>query len=304
MKKPSLKSKSNRRRKNREWIKSGMNDQTRPDPTRPDPTSPPSGERVEARFRSPIRRPGGKFRQAKMLVGLIAKVPHICYVEPFCGAAHVFFAKPPSKIEVLNDLDGELMNFFRCAQTVPEAVARAVAAMPHARRLQRLLKTAPLDLFDPIQRAVRFLWLVHHSFGGDPNNGFAYSRAQSGGARKRASAIAQSLRGLQDRLDAVILECLDWRGILKTYDAPTTLFYLDPPYLGADLGYQHDLTEQDHRDLAGALKQSNSKWLLTVGDIPIMRQLYQGYTIRQISTPQSLKKGLRGRFGELIIRNY
>ena len=256
------------------------------------------------RFRSPLTRPGGKFRQAKLLVGLIAKAPHICYVEPFCGAAHVFFAKPPSKIEVLNDLDGELINFFRCAPTVPDAVARAVVALPHSRKLYSLLSRAEPDLFDPIQRAANFVYLVQHSFGGLPTAGVAYSKIETGCGIRSTVSISEAIRACAARLDRVILECLDWREVLKKYDAPTTFFYLDPPYLGADVGYKHNLTEQDHRDLAAMLKSLKGRCLLTVGDSPLMRQLYRGYPTRRLTTTQSLKKGLRGRFRQLIIRNY
>ena len=80
--------------------------------------------------------------------------------------------------------------------------------------------------------------------------------------------------------------------------------YLDPPYLGADVGYQHNLSEQDHRDLAHALKKLHSKWLLTIGDSPLMRELYRDYPTRRIDTAQSLKKGLRARFRERLITNY
>jgi len=214
----------------------------------------------------------------------------------------VLFARPRSKIEVLNDLDGELVNFFRCAQTVPEAVARAVAALPHSRKLYGLLKQCEPDLLDPIQRAARFVYLVHRSFGGLPNKGFAFCR--QGNAARSANSIVQSVAACAARLDRVILECLDWRAVLEKYDAQATLFYLDPPYLGTDAGYKHDLTEQDHRDLAHALKSLRGKWLLTIGDSPLMRKLYYGYPVLRISTAQSLKKDLRGRFRQIIIRNY
>ena len=163
-----------------------------------------------------------------MLAGLIAKAQHYCYVEPFCGAAHVLFAKPPSKIEVLNDLDGELVNFFRCAQTVPEAVARAVAALPHSRRLHSALKRVDLECLDPILRAARLAYMVHRSFAGGYNKGFAFGR-KSGGASRSTEAIAHGISACAARLDRVILERLDWRDCLEKYDAPTSFFYLDPP---------------------------------------------------------------------------
>lgn len=237
-----------------------------------------------------------------MLVSLIP--PHIGYVEPFCGAAHVFFAKPVSKIEVLNDLDGELMNFFRCAQTVPEALSRAAASMPYSRRLYSLLRKADRSIFDPIQCAAHFVYDVHRSFGGVPGKGFATARVGSGGAIRSTAKIADGVRACAARLDRVILECLDWRDCLEKYDAATTLFYIDPPYLSSDVGYAHVLTEQDHIYLADRLKKLRGKWILTVGDSPLMRELYTSYSIRRISTAQSLKRGRRGRFKQLIVLNF
>lgn len=105
-------------------------------------------------------------------------------------------------------------------------------------------------------------------------------------------------------MDRVILESLDWREVLKKYDAPTTFFYLDPPYLHNKVGYDHDLNEADNRALGAALRALRAKWLLTVGDSPLMRDLYRGYKTTRITTAQSLKKGARGRFAQLIIRNF
>ena len=187
------------------------------------------------------------------------------------------------------------MNFFRCAQTVPEALARAVAAMPHSRRLFSALKRINLDCLDPISRAARFVWSVHRSFGGCPNNEFVTSRVGSGGGLKSTASIAAAIIACAARFDRVILECLDWRICLKKYDAPATFFYLDPPYLGCEAG---------HHDLARVLKGIKAKWLLTIGDTSLMRELYRGYPVRRISTAQSLKKGLRGRFRQLLIRSF
>ena len=192
------------------------------------------------------------------------------------------------------------MNFFRCAQTVPEAVARAVASLPHSRYLHSLFKRAPSDLFDPIQRAARFAYLVHRSFGAIPNGGFAFARTGGRGNRSITS-IAEAIRACASRLDRTILENLDWRECIEKYDAPTTFFYLDPPYLGTDAGYDHDLSEQDHRDLAASLRRIKGRWILTVGDSPLMRQLYRGYSVINISSSQSLKKNNRGRFKQLLI---
>lgn len=229
---------------------------------------------------------------------------HVCYVEPFCGAAHVFFRKPPSKIEILNDLDGELMNFFRCAQTVPEAVARSLAAMPRSRRLHSVLKRLDLDCLDPIQRAARFAYLVQQSFGGLPAKGFSSAKQKGGRGTRSSDAISDAVRACAAHLDRTTLECLDWQECLDKYDAPTTFFYLDPPYLGADVGYKHNLSEEDHRHLAERLKKLRGKWLLTIGDSVLMRELYRGYPRRQISTAQSLKKGSRDHFRELIVRGF
>jgi DNA adenine methylase len=118
-----------------------------------------------ALINSPIRWVGGKSRLRKQIVALLP--PHTCYVEPFAGAAWVLFAKPPSDVEVLNDIDQELVNFFRVVRDKPdELIASFDWTLVSRAEFKRMAALDPLQLSD-VQRAHRFYYLVMAGWGGE-----------------------------------------------------------------------------------------------------------------------------------------
>src|SRR5712691_2982657 len=112
----------------------------------------------------PLAYIGGKRRIAKQLVALIPN--HITYVEPFAGGAQVFFHKPRSKVEVLNDLDSEIVNFLRICQRHPQELSRLLRWQPASRRLFNQHLTQRLELLTDIERAARFFYLQKNAWGG------------------------------------------------------------------------------------------------------------------------------------------
>lgn len=117
-------------------------------------------------LRSPIKWVGGKSRLRKTIVSLFPE-DHTCYVEPFGGGAWVLFAKPPSPVEVYNDIDGELVNFFRVLKEKPlEFIQSFKWALVSRETFYRLAQTDPSGLSD-VQRAHRFFYLIMASWGGE-----------------------------------------------------------------------------------------------------------------------------------------
>ena len=185
---------------------------------------------------SPLNWFGGKSKLAAQIVRHFPS--HLTYVEPFGGSAAVLFAKQPSKVEVYNDIDRELVNFFRVVRD-PERCAKLRAAAedtPYARSEFELAKQ-PCD--EPVEAARRFLVRRRMSFGGNGED-WCYSVQTS--RRGMAAAIrrwrwgVESLPGIHHRLKSVQIECGDWRGVLRRFDGADTLFFLDPPYRPRDAG--------------------------------------------------------------------
>ena len=212
------------------------------------------------RLRSPVHWYGGKGKMVAKLLPLLS-VEHQTYVEPFGGAASLLFAKPPSPVEVYNDIDSGLVNFFRVLQN-PEhlcALYRKLVFTPYAREIYNEFRNTWQDQEDSIERAYQWFVVARMSFSGAFSASWSSaithgSRGMLATASKWQTAV-QHLPYTSARLWRVQIEQQDWRVILKRYDRPATLFYLDPPYPHASRksrGYEHELTDQDHKELVKA----------------------------------------------------
>ena len=248
----------------------------------------------------PITVVGGKSRLAKRIIELFPE--HVCYAEPFAGGAQVFFHKPHSKVEVLNDLDGEVVNFFRVCQAHHEELIRCLRYHLASRKWFDMLKaTDPVNLTD-IQRAVRFFYIRRLAFGGrvrTPTFGYG----TTGRPRFRSSRIPDILKAAHERLLDVHIECLPYSEILRRYDRPDTLFYCDPPYWKLPY-YNHNLRESDFGELAEALGGLKGRFILSLNDVPEIRRLFRSFHILDAELTYSCNRVDKGATGlELLIHN-
>src|SRR6266478_5933402 len=243
---------------------------------------------------------GGKNRLAKKIISLLPE--HTTYVEPFAGGAQVFFHKQPSRVEVLNDLNEEIVNFFRVCQSHYEELVRCLRFTVASRRLHELLSNTPAQILTDIQRAARFFYLQKNSFGGlVVRRNFHYSV----GARPnfRPERIPELLVKTHQRLQAVQIECLAFQDVIRKYDRPATFFYLDPPYWDREL-YKFNLKEEDFVDLERLLRQVKGKFMLSLNDVPEVRKLFAKFSISDVTLAYSTQKRVGKRYSEVIIRNY
>jgi len=219
----------------------------------------------------PLRWAGGKTRVREQIVRALA--PHETYVEPFGGAAAVLLAKPRSPVEIYNDLDGELVNLFRVLQNDPEGFLEGFRWTLVARaEYERLAALDPEDL-DPVERAHRFFYLVMGGWGAEAGRfRFQTSKKDESGGNRLIGALRTlegRVRALHARLREVIIEQQPWEDILEQYDAPHTLFYLDPPYPGHQVRYGVGMRDLDqHLRLWEALRGLEGRWLLSTYDDP------------------------------------
>jgi DNA adenine methylase len=176
---------------------------------------------------SPISWPGGKQQLLKTLLPLIPA--HRNYVEVFAGSAKLLFAKEPSPLEVLNDVNGDLINFFRVAKHRPAELAeRFEQECVHAGRFRELRAEVPPN--DEIDRALRFAYLSWYSFSGKGEH-FARASAMYPRIKRPLDTIRSLLEQTSARLARVLIEQRDFADVLDRYDHRDTFFYLDPPYI-------------------------------------------------------------------------
>ena len=247
----------------------------------------------------PLSYIGGKRRIAAKLASLIPD--HTTYVEPFAGGAQVFFHKPRSKVEVLNDLDSEIVNFLRICQRHPQELSRLLRWQPASRRLFDQHLQQPPEVLTDIERAARFLYLQKNGWGGKRTRQNFHYAVQKPASYAPAS-LPKRLQEVAQRLDRVQLESLPYEDILTKYDRPTTLFYCDPPYVGRSL-YRFNFTDDDFARLAERLAAIRGKFLLSINDCALSRTLFRAFHCREISLAYTSTRRVP-TVTELIFSNY
>ncbi|MDR3631546.1 MAG: DNA adenine methylase [Desulfocapsaceae bacterium] len=246
---------------------------------------------------------GGKSRLAKTIINKIPE--HTCYVEVFAGGASIFFAKPPSPAEVINDLDKDLATLYRAIKHHPEELYRQFKFSLVSRiEFEREKEVNPETLTD-IQRAARYLYLQKSAFGGHIT-GQTFGTSTTGKPRLNLLTLESSLEEAWRRLAHVIIECKDFRDLIPRYDRPHSFFFLDPPYWNIP-GYKYDFTGQDFLDLRVILENMKGKFLMTLNDTPEIRDMFRGFSIEETTLKYSLypsKKSREKIRTELLISNY
>jgi DNA adenine methylase len=222
-------------------------------------------------------------------------------IEVFGGAAWLLFYKDcHAPFEVYNDVNGELVNLFRCVKAHPHELAREIDLNLISReRFLDYTNQDPQYLTD-IQRAARFMYMIKYSF---------CSKTTSFGANNRLLPSLELMREVAQRLGQVIIENNSYERIIKQYDRPNSLFYLDPPYYTTEKYYNIGKTNfghDDHVKLRDMLSDIKGKFILSYNDDEFLRELYKDFNIHAISRHNNMTThtGKAGKFKELIITNY
>lgn len=248
----------------------------------------------------PLAYIGGKRRLADRIIEIFPK--HTAYVEAFAGGAQVLFRKDPSAVEVLNDLNGDVVNFFRICQRHHEELLRYLKFTLVSRKWFALFEAENPEALTDVERAARFFYLQKSAFAGlVVRQRYRCLVKQPPGFN--LERLPEVLEDVHRRLARVQIECLPYADILERFDRPTTLFYLDPPYWGRKL-YKFNFTDNDFASLAERLQQLGGKFILSLNDVPQVRELFQGFTLREIELPYSSQPKAGKRFHELLITNF
>lgn len=241
-------------------------------------------------LKPPFAYYGGKTTLAPKIAELLPKHDH--YVEPFAGSLAVLLAKEPVGWETVNDLDGDLVNFWRVLRDNPDDLERAAMLTPHSREEYETSKT--LD-GDELERARR-VWVrltQGRSNSMKPTGWRMRSDASMGTSLPDyVNAYAKRLHGAADRMRRVSIENRDAIEMVNQYGAePTVCIYADPPYLGSTraANYRHEMLEDDlHVKLAEALNKCKASVVLSGYASPLYEELYPGWHRVELKAPTAL----------------
>ncbi len=230
---------------------------------------------------------GGKFNHLGWLLPLLPDARHYC--EPFAGSAAVLLNRAPSPVETYNDMDGELVNFFRMLRDCGPELQRAIGLTPFSREeFYHALTGDERDLSD-LQRARRFYVLARQTRTGLAQSATLgrwancrnTSRAGMSGVVSRWLGGMEGLSGIAERLLRVQIENRPALDVIRLYDGADTLFYCDPPYLHATRGdrsaYRFEMPDDEHAALAAALHRCQAKVAVSGYRNDLMDRLYAGW---------------------------
>lgn len=257
-------------------------------------------------LKPPIPRLGGKSRLRKEIIEILPE--HECYVAPFFGAGWVYFGKEPSKVEVVNDIDGELINLFKMIKNHAEEIDRMMLYEVCGRDAFNYYKNADINSLTEIQRAIRYMYLISQSFA-SKGGSFGYGTTTRPNPQIYSTEL---LVDLKKRLRNTYIENLDYKLIFKKYDRLWTVFFCDPPYLDTDINFSSGagckitFDREEHEKLSSILKNIKGKFILTINDHPFIRKLYKGFNIKETKVNYSVARTNQGRrkYKELIVTNY
>jgi len=248
----------------------------------------------------PLSYIGGKRALAKTIIALFPE--HTTYVEAFCGGGQVFFRKEPSKVEILNDLDRDVVNFFRVCQSHAEELIRTMHFTIASRTwFDLMMKTDPETLTD-VQRAARYLYLTKNRYASlvrHRNYGMNITQPPPFNPER----LPEVLEETRKRLARVQIENLPYDAVLRRYDRPTTLFYLDPPYYARKL-YRYNLDHDDFVKMAALLQGLKRTFMLSLNDVPQVREIFKAFRIRGVELHYTAQKVAGKRYRELLITNF
>lgn len=242
---------------------------------------------------------GKKLLRNKILEQFPEKDSFKRYIEVFGGAGWVLFSSDKhANMEVYNDVNGNLVNLFRCIKYHAEALQKELNFIMVSREQFQIAKAQVVEMgLTDIQRAARFFVMIKESFG---------SNLYSFGTRAKNMESAKNyLEVVSKRLNSVVIENLDFEKILKTYDRKDALFYLDPPYYETEKYYPDRFMPEDHQRLKRSLEKITGKFILSYNDCEFIRNLYRDYNIIEVDRAHNyIQEEKKPRYHELLIKNY
>lgn len=255
---------------------------------------------------------GGKFSHLNWLLPLLPKCHHYC--EPFAGSAAVLLNRAPSPVETYNDVDGEVVNFFRVLRNEKESLVQAIALTPFSREEFALAVSPQREPLSDIERARRFFvrarqartGLAQTASLGRWANCKNTTRSGMSGVVSRWLGSVEMLPLLAERLLRVQIENRPAEAIVQLYDDPGTLFYCDPPYVhesrGDSKAYAYEMSDADHAKFAQLLRLCKAKIVVSGYRSQLYDRLYKGW--RRIDAESKACHSTKGMRQESVWVNF
>jgi DNA adenine methylase len=255
---------------------------------------------------------GGKFSHLDWLLPLLPPTHHYC--EPFGGSAAVLLNRAPSPVETYNDIDGEVVNFFRVLRDQPEELIRLIALTPFSRKELEVACEPTTENLSDLERARRFYVRARQTRTGLAQTAspgrwaycIATSRAGMAGAVSRWFGGIEELFYIADRLLRVQIENLPAIEVIQKYDSEDTLFYCDPPYVHQARGdrnaYAYEMSDQEHIELAEVLHMVKGKVALSGYRCELMERLYRDWFC--VEAPPRICHSIKKVRQEVLWTNY
>jgi DNA adenine methylase len=245
-----------------------------------------------------------------MLPHILPLIPeHRVYTEAFAGGAAVLFAKEPSKVEVINDLNGELINFYRVCKLDLAGLKREIETSIHARELHE--HSAHIykhpTFFSPAQRAWAVWYNAKTSFASQLGDSFGYDRQKCQKPtqiRNTKDAFADQLR---ERLEHITIECDDALKIIARFDCEDAFHFIDPPYIYSNMGHYGGMfNEQNMLELLDLCAGLKGKFMLTMYPCPLIQEYVDkhGWRIHAVERTVTASKSTRRKQEEWMVVNY
>ncbi|MBS1198688.1 MAG: restriction endonuclease subunit [Proteobacteria bacterium] len=245
---------------------------------------------------------GGKRRLADRLLPLFP--PHECYVEVFCGGAALYFLRPvPAPCEVINDINGDLVNLYRVVQHHLEEFVRQFKWALTSRQVFKWLQATRPETLTDIQRAARFFYLQQHAFGGRVE-GQTFGTATTAPAINLCR-IEENLSAAHLRLAGTTIENLPWLECMRRYDRAHTFFYLDPPYWQTE-GYGVPFGLEQYEAMADLMRSCKGRVMVSINDHPDIRRVFDGFTLHETPIKYSVgsNHGQPATSNELVVTSW
>lgn len=256
---------------------------------------------------------GGKFSHLEWLLPLLPPCHHYC--EPFAGSAAILLNRDPSPVETYNDLDGEVVNFFRVLRDKKEKLVEAIGLTPFSREEFAVACNLDSKLSD-FERARRFYvrarqvrtGLAQTASIGRWANCMNTSRQGMSGVISRWLGAVEDLPLIATRLMRVQIENRPATDVIRLYDSVDTLFYCDPPYVhetrGDSKAYEHEMTDKQHHDLAEVLNSVKGRVAISNYDCALMDKLYRAPRWHKFRSPERTIHSTEGKRSEVLWTNY
>ena len=260
---------------------------------------------VKPRMKTPITYYGGK---QLMLQHILPIVPeHHIYTEAFFGGGAVFFAKEPAPVEVINDMNGEVINFYRVLQLDFFKLNEMIQATLHSRELYhdaQVVYNSP-HLFDSIKRAWAFWILTNQGFSSKIGS-WGYEKQGSSMVKRLSTKKTDNIIAMRTRLEYVQIECNDALTVIESRDDPQAFHYVDPPYIGSHQGHYSGYTREHYTALMECLAKVKGRFLQSSYRSDILDSYIReyGWHFKEVEKPVSVGTKKQKRKVEVLVANY